>query len=82
MAWAGHGHQASGREAHLTARSPGNIQSQNLPVAGWGPWDDKGMSLKVTKLEKMEGRERQVVGRGKERQKLRAGVGGGGRKDR
>lgn len=40
------------------------------------------MSLKVTKLEKMEGRERQVVGRGKERQKLRAGVGGGGRKDR
>ena len=40
------------------APSPGNTQSLNLLLAGWGPQEDKGMSLKATQLEKMEGEER------------------------
>lgn len=39
------------------------------------------MPRKATKLEKVKGREREIVERGKERQKLRAGErgrGGGG----
>lgn len=61
MAWAGHGIKPVVAKPHLTAPSSRNIQSQNLLVAGWGPYEDKGMSLKATKLEKMEGREREAI---------------------